>query len=304
MLQIVIVLSGCPANEDDIPIILVHGFNSDESTFDLMLPRIKQDFPNRKVIAAEIMFGRFSSIFNGFSRYVRGAATAIRIAADGAECIDLIGHSQGGLVSRAYVQLYSGFYDNYYPEVRKLISVAGAQGGYYCDKVCSKFDNGLVNTFMSFFKKPSVAYSDFAQMRITTAAFWRDPYNFKNLYQKQCNILAQINGECTDQTISTGRQRFIKLTKFYTFYSNVDETLLPATSGNFAMYEPETGNYLPIMNNPIFLNDNFGLKTLYDAGKWKTCRVDILHMDFVYQEDFYNNQLKLVLQGNDAFTCL
>ncbi|CAL5995946.1 Palmitoyl-protein_thioesterase [Hexamita inflata] len=138
MLQIIVMaLSGCPANENDIPIILVHGFNSDESTFELMLPRIKQDFPNRKVVTAEIMFHRFSSIFNGFSRYVRGAATAIRIAADGAECIDLIGHSQGGLVSRTYVQLYSGFHDNYYPEVRKLISIAGAQGGYFCDRKCA-----------------------------------------------------------------------------------------------------------------------------------------------------------------------
>ncbi|CAL6018213.1 Palmitoyl-protein_thioesterase [Hexamita inflata] len=304
MLLTVVILSVCPADENNIPIILVHGFSSDETTFNAMISRIQQDFPNRQVFAAKIMFHKFSSIFTGFPRYIRGAATAIRIAADGAECIDLIGHSQGALVSRAYTQLYSGDYDNYYPEVRKLVSLSGVQGGFFCDKQNYKFKNKFVNAFIPLFKIPYIAYSDFAQHRITMAGVWRDPYHFKDLYQKQCGILAQINGECTDQNQPTGKERFIKLTKFYTFYSNIDEIVLPPTAGNFAMYEPETGNYLDIMNNPIFLNDNFGLKTLYDAGKWKTCRVDILHGEFIQQEDFYNNYIKMVLQGDDGFVCL
>ncbi|CAL6051052.1 Palmitoyl-protein_thioesterase [Hexamita inflata] len=297
-------LTACEAGDSKIPIILIHGFDWEESAFDQLLFNIQNDFPDRTVVAPKILFRSFSSIFTGTSRYVRGVATAIRKAARGSECIDLIGHSQGGLMSRAYIQLYSGFHNDHYLEVRNFISLAGAQGGYFCDDKCSSFDSVLVDSFMSFFKKHQVAYSSFSQTRIMPGGYWRDPYHYKDLYQKQCNILAQINGECTDQTLTSGRERFIKLTKFYTFYSNVDETLLPATSGNFAMYEPETGNYLPIMNNPIFVNDNFGLKTLYDAGKWKTCRVDILHDQFVEQQDFYDNYLKQVLQGNDNLVCL
>ncbi|CAL5995974.1 Palmitoyl-protein_thioesterase [Hexamita inflata] len=166
-------LTACEAGDSKIPIILIHGFDWDETAFDQLLINIQNDFPDRKVVAPKIMFRSFSSIFTGTSRYVRGVATAIRKAARGSQCIDLIGHSQGGLMARAYIQLYSGFHNNHYPEVRNFISLAGAQGGYFCDDQCSSFDSVLVDSFMSFFKKHQVAYSSFSQTRIMPGGYWR-----------------------------------------------------------------------------------------------------------------------------------
>ncbi|CAL6082383.1 Palmitoyl-protein_thioesterase [Hexamita inflata] len=297
MLIIGYVIQACLQNENDIPIILINGHAGDHNSLNELLNNIKQDYPNRRVIAAKILFGTFSSRFMGFSRYIRGVATAIHKAANGAECVDIVGYSQGGLAGRAYTQLYSGFKNNYYPQVRKLISLAGVQGGFYCDVTCVNF-TGLTGFFKTTYRIPSVVYSSSVQMRYTPAAFWRDPYHFET-YGRICNTLAQINGECVDQTVSTGRERFIRLQKLYTFYSLTDEALLPPSSGNFGTYEPVSGKYIDVKDNTVYKNDNFGLKTLDESGRWVQCRVEVSHGDFAGTA-FYKSHVIHALKGDDS----
>lgn len=94
-------------SEDEIPIILVHGLMAGVNDMYKLRDQIRQDFPNRQVQSIEILFGVVSSILEMPDRYLRAAVTSIQEAAGGAKCIDLIGHSQGGFMIRAYTQMYS-----------------------------------------------------------------------------------------------------------------------------------------------------------------------------------------------------
>ncbi|CAL5992049.1 Palmitoyl-protein_thioesterase [Hexamita inflata] len=254
MLYIISVFCECSIYDNEIPIVLIHGFISDYSVFNTFVENIKRDFPNRKIIVLTIQYDLFSSIFCGLTRYVRIVATSISKSVD-TECIDLIGHSQGGLVTRAYIQLFSG--QQHYPRVRNYISLAGAQGGFFCGDNCTDF-GPMVNAIMKL-----VMYSNFVQVRITPAGYWRDPYDYEK-YQYQCGILAQINGECTNQSEATGKSNIIALNKFVNVYSAVDNALMPIMTANFAMYEPETGILLELEQNPIYKTDKIGLKQLKD----------------------------------------
>ncbi|CAL5987475.1 Palmitoyl-protein_thioesterase [Hexamita inflata] len=287
-------MCACPINDDDVPIVLIHGFIADQTVFDQLIENIKRDFPNRKVYAPKILFGYFSSIFCGFTRYVRVVATAISKISNNAECIDLVGHSQGGLVSRAYIQLYSG--TKKYPIVRNFISLAGAQGGFYCGSNCPDF---LQNGAVRFAQKHM--YSNFFQARATPAGYWRDPYQF-NTYAEQCGILAQINGECPKQHFAIGKSKILSLNKFYVMYSQIDEVLLPSSSGNFGTYEPYSGNVIELDQNALYLEDRIGIRELKTAGKLIQCRTDVWHQDFVENEEYYENYLRRVLNG-DVFEC-
>ncbi|CAL6053158.1 Palmitoyl-protein_thioesterase [Hexamita inflata] len=233
----------CPINDDDVPIVLIHGFIADQTVFDQLLENIKRDFPNRKVYAPKIIFGYFSSIFCGFTQYMRVAATAIQKIYNNAQCIDLVGHSQGGLVSRAYIKLYSE--TKKYPTVRNFISLAGAQGGFYCGSNCPDF---LQNGAVRFAQKHM--YSNFFQARATPAGYGRDPYQY-NTYAEQCGVLAQIvnhQQSAINQQSAIGKSKNLSLNKFYVMYSQIDE-LLPSSSGNFGTYEPWSGKVIELDQN-------------------------------------------------------
>ncbi|CAL6099635.1 Palmitoyl-protein_thioesterase [Hexamita inflata] len=291
------VLCECSQNDRDVPLVLIHGFGADETVFDELILNIKKNFPERTVLAPHILFGFFSSIFCGLTRYTRVTATKIQEITN-AECIDVIGHSQGGLVARAYIQLYSG--EKGHPRVRNFISLAGAQGGFYCGDNCPDFGS----TFNKWMKAAQKAmYSNFLQVRVTPAGFWRDPYKYSK-YQKQCGVLAKINGECLGQTEGAGKANMLKLSKYYNMYSAIDEILLPSTSGNFAMYEPETGNILELEQNPIYTEDRIGLKQLKTQGKLVQCRRDIYHMDFIFSQEYYEQFIfKLLSNKAEQMLC-
>ncbi|CAL6030373.1 Palmitoyl-protein_thioesterase [Hexamita inflata] len=291
MLQIILIYCACSKDDNEIPLVLIHGFISDYSVFDILVENIRRDFPNRQIIVPKIQFDFFSSVFCGLTRYVRIVATSISKSVD-SECIDLIGHSQGGLVTRSYIQLFSG--QKNYPSVRNYISLAGAQGGFFCGDNCTDFGK-MVNTVMKLVKK--IIYSNFVQVRMTPAGYWRDPFNYEQ-YQKQCGILAQINGECSNQSLATGKSNILALNKFVNIYSAIDEVLMPKTTGNFAMYEPKTGQLLELEENPIYFQDKIGLKRLKEENKMISCRTDIYHMDFV-KDEFYETHLKKILSGEE-----
>ena len=108
----------------------------------ILKEEIQKDFPNRRVVSIEILFGYISTLVEMSTRYYRASAISIQKAMINKErCIDIIGHSLGGFVGRAYIQLFSGRADS--PSVRRLYTLAGVMGGFYCFESCGKHRGGV-----------------------------------------------------------------------------------------------------------------------------------------------------------------
>lgn len=91
-------------------------------------------------------------------------------------CIDIVGHSQGGFLSRVYTQLYSGrpMKNGNYPAVRRLVSLAGVQAGFHCPdsgayKSVSKFCKGLEGVSESLVRSRLMSWF------FTALTYFRDP---------------------------------------------------------------------------------------------------------------------------------
>ena len=90
-------------SDNEVPVILVHGLAHGAGDMDKLSRRIRGDFPDRTVVSISILTDVLSTIFDSQDRYLAEAAEQIKAAAGGARCIDLIGHSQGGFISRSYI---------------------------------------------------------------------------------------------------------------------------------------------------------------------------------------------------------
>lgn len=234
MLVLILTISAPPEceglSEDEIPIILVHGLMAGVNDMYKLRDQIRQDFPNRRVQSIEILFGVISSILEMPDRYLRAAVTSIQEAAGGAKCIDLIGHSQGGFMIRAYTQMYS--WQDDCPRVRRLYSLAGVQAGYYCYDSCGSIKKGNPLMLVAhLLTQPTVVYSNFAKLTVVPSTEWKDPMAMDH-YSRSDILISQINGESvtspniTDRsgkrTVAIGRDQIVQLDRFYTFYSPAD----------------------------------------------------------------------------------
>ena len=128
------------AGDDEVDVVLLHGLAHSSADMDALALRLRKEFPRRRVTSVEVQLGALSTFVGNPRGYVQAAAESIRAAARG-RCIDMVGHSQGAFVARAYLQLYSG--ELGMPGVRDFYSVAGALGGFYCYERCGKFSAGM-----------------------------------------------------------------------------------------------------------------------------------------------------------------
>ncbi|CAL6048713.1 Palmitoyl-protein_thioesterase [Hexamita inflata] len=306
--QIVALATECNVPEDQIPIVLVHGLVKSKSDMDILMALIKADNPTREVQTVEILFGTVSTVIEMPDRYIRAAATSIKDAVPDYKCIDIIGHSQGGFVTRAYTQLHSHIEG--YPKVRRIYSLAGVQGGYYCYDKCGPITsaNPLIN-IAHMLTKPIITYSNFAKLMIVPTMQWKDPMDLTGYANSNC-LLCQINGECTNSQVvgglkvATGKDQILDLQKFYTFYSPADEIISPPASEQFDFYQAGSRSVIqPFQTSDLYLEDRFGMKTLYDSGRWKNFQVNgYKHRDFVDAKasEFYTKCLKHLIANDEA----
>ncbi|CAL5980715.1 Palmitoyl-protein_thioesterase [Hexamita inflata] len=274
-------ISSCQfASDDETIVVLVHGFAANHQFMNPLKYLIQQTWPNRKVVNLKILLNGFSSVFENPERYVRAAAEEIREKTSGYNCIDIIGHSQGGFVSRSYLQLYSGA--NGYPGVRNIVGIAAVFGGYFRP--------------ISFVEK-IISYKH--SSLIVPTGYWKSPYRTQ-AYSKSDSIICKLNGECGEPI--PGLDKIQQLKSFTCLYSHQDEVLSPPSTSRFDFYAQNSTTLQRIEDQQLYVD--LGLKQLFDQNKFHTFEFQgYTHCSFLIENvgDVFFGCLKGVFEGD--FSC-
>lgn len=255
-----------------IPIVIMHGVNSDASSMNYMVNILQSQYPNKYILNVELGNGKKTSIFEPMFKQVEMFNQVIQSKKELSNGFHLIGFSQGTLITRGYIEIYNN------PIVINYISIAGPQAGQYG----TPFVNiEIIDELLS-----TLDYLSFIQNLIAPAQYWKNP-KLIDLYQTHSIYLPIINNERNYN--HTFYNNFISLKKIILIYSTNDK-IKPPISGWFGFYDKHF-NILHFNQTNLYINDLFGLKTLYQQNKIIFYKTKFEHSDHIITYDFIINNI-------------
>eukprot|EP01135_Chromosphaera_perkinsii_P008199 Nk52_evm21s1178 gene=Nk52_evmTU21s1178 len=271
------------------PVVLMHGLDSDAGSMETISSWIQEHLQNIFVLNVELGDGRCYSVFTPLEQQVADFNEHVQVSAKRHPILkhgfNLLGFSQGTLITRGYVQMYND------PPVHNYISYSGPQAGVFgLPKFFNiEFIDKLLNKF---------AYRAWAQSELAPAGYWRDPFN-EQLYLSNSSFLAKLNNGLPGQHVESYKRNMISLNTMVMSYSPIDDVVNPPISGWFAFFKDGSDEkVVPYEETPLFKEDWIGLKTLHDSGRLVTfkdfCkhsdhRLDCGHKYFIVEELHYLN---------------
>ena len=119
----------------------------------------------------------------------------------------------------------------------------------------------------------SNAYTSYAQHNIVQAQYYRDTNNLEAYFEAN-SFLADINNEVAETVNTTYADNIKKLENLVLVMFSEDKTVVPKESAWFGSYSPPQGlrsfgdekTIVPMMLQPTYLADTFGLRTLDERG--------------------------------------
>jgi len=242
----------------------MHGLLGTKGDLTLVKKWCEEYFPGIFVLNVEIGNGRQDSLVMNINKQIENFAQQVKSHPELKDGFNLIGHSQGGLITRAYVERFNN------PPVYNLISWAGPNSGqygvpdfnYWCpekDTVCDLLDWG-----MSYIAENGADV--WVQQHISFAAYWKDPYNYDS-YLENNIFLSDINNEKPSKN-QTYTKNIEKLNKYLMIYSTTDKIVMPKTSPWFEFWKPNQDVDVKNFKDTNQYKQNFiGLRTLADSNR-------------------------------------
>eukprot|EP00043_Microstomoeca_roanoka_P021174 m.254942 g.254942 ORF g.254942 m.254942 type:complete len:321 (-) comp18889_c0_seq1:111-1073(-) len=258
------------------PVVLMHGIMGAADKLQDVVDWIKEDLPCVYVRSIEIGNGPNDSLYMHMNDQVASFCEQIYADPQLSRGFNLIGFSQGGLISRGYIQRC-----NKYPVIN-FMSWASPQGGQF-GGLEAFFPNWL------YVLLNSAPYSDQVQNTYSLAQYWRDPYNLQE-YLEKSSFLADMNNERINKN-ATYKENIMSLKNMVLLYSDVDYVVTPPRSGWFETFKPYTGpgpdgEVISLRDSLLYKLDYIGLKALDDSGRLQ------LHISDCAHEDHPTNQCK------------
>ena len=110
-------------------------------------------------------------------------------------------------------------------------------------------------------------------------SFRKDPFNLAD-YLEYSILLADLNNERQDKN-QTYKKNIMGLNNFVILYSEVDNIVIPAESGWFEFYAPNSVNtVIPLNESDLYKEDWIGLQYLDSVGKLHRYTTQCLHPDY------------------------
>lgn len=255
------------------PVFFMHGLGAHVCYLQTLISILSEAFPRCKLIALDVFEGDESST-TPLQTQVNGIISRIRatIAADSvsfAEGYDLVGHSLGGLLMRGVVESMDDH------QVNTLISLAGVQGGVYCDNAGYPCDPRLHVPNISRIYTPE----------IQSSSSWAQLYRDANLSSfLQGNVfLPVLDGLLEDSGNQRRKSNFVRLKRAVFIGSPDDEMVIPPESQHLGFFgDGDLSTIIPMSKQDYYIEDTFGLRTLDETGRLSLIRVPgVLHVDWV-----------------------
>jgi len=261
----------------NLPIVLVHGILSDKYA---MLPTkkyIQKYLPGVYVKSIKLGKGKITSLSNMHDqvKWLKQEMESDPRLQDG--CI-MIGHSQGGLVARYYIEKYNN------PRVYIYISWGTPQGGIFGSpgKMDQRF--AWLKTIQAYTYK--FAYSYLMQKFVSFAGYWKDPLHYQT-YLEKCMFLPYINNEIDHADATLFKNNICSLIKMILVQSTLEDVVDPADSSHFGFYPPKSLDTIEqLFDSEWYQTDKLGLKTLAESGRLHLKFAHCMHANF--QENEYN----------------
>lgn len=261
-----------------VPIVLVHGVLSDDHGMKPTEEYIRKYMGDEVYIKnIQLGFGEATSLTNVYyqAEYLREAIQSDPKLKDG---FNFVVHSQGGLVSRYYLEKYNN------PRVLTYISWGSPQQGVF----------GMPSTLDDRFKwldymegyAHHILYSWGFQRYVGFAGYWHDSLHYEKYLAKAC-FLPYLNNEVDHDDAALFKKNVCSLKNMVLVMSSNENIVEPRESCHFGFYKPGSKTELEtVFETEIYHNDTLGLKTLYETGRLHLRMADCTHENF--QEDEKN----------------
>jgi palmitoyl-protein thioesterase len=264
------------------PIVLMHGLLATSEAMSHAQQWIKADFPTAYVKNVALFGGasKLDSLFTDINVQVEMFAKQMLADKNLSQGFNLICHSQGCMITRAYIERYMG--RNGMPSVHNYVSWVGPHDGvygvpdlnYYCpDTWCGQ----LAEIFDKLLSTPGYSYA--IQELFTFAAYWKDVMHIQD-YVARNLFLVDINNENPQRRNSSYVTAMESLNSLLLIDSHIDRIVVPNTSPVFQMFPQGSVNTtVPFLQSDTYTQNLIGLKTLYDRGSLKFGSVPCGHQD-------------------------
>lgn len=264
-------------------IILVHGFLSNFQDMHIVADKIKNYIPDAYIKIVDLGIGRWGSFSNMFEQAEQLNRELNNDPHVGNNCI-MIGHSQGGLVARYYVQRYNT------PRVKTLITWGAPHQGIFGSP-------GVLDSRFAFLNilelyAYQLFYRYFIQKHISIANYWKDTLHHEK-YINQCLFLPHANNEIEHIYNDFYKENIESLDQLVLVNSTAEEVIIPSISCHFGFYQIGSIRHTEtFIHSDQYKNNLLGLKTLYDQGKLIFKTAACTHMDYVNDDqNFIENTL-------------
>ncbi|XP_005389492.1 PREDICTED: lysosomal thioesterase PPT2 isoform X2 [Chinchilla lanigera] len=239
------------------PVIVVHGLFDSSYSFRHLLEYINETHPGTVVTVLDLFDGRES--LRPLWEQVQGFQEAVApLMAKAPQGVHLICYSQGGLVCRALLSVMDEH------NVDSFISLSSPQMGQYGDTDYLKW---LFPTSMRS-NLYRICYSPWGQ-EFSICNYWHDPHH-DDLYLNASSFLALINGERDHPNATAWRKNFLRVGRLVLIGGPDDGVITPWQSSFFGFYDANE-TVLEMEEQPVYLRDSFGLKTLLARGAIERC---------------------------------
>jgi len=254
------------------PVFFMHGLTANAYLMGQIAFWVRQAFPGTKTFCIPVYENEKS--FTSLLAQLPDVAQYIRYVVrnnpkDFEGGYDLIGHSQGGMISRTLVE----YMDDH--AVHTLISMAGPQSGVYGDKVSenSGLDKANFQTMLLKVDLSKMMFFNSLQESNSVANMWNDPLDHSDYVKR--NMFLPVYAGLTDDPRNNERRKanFCRLSKAVFLVGDYGATpyeggIEPWQSGIFGFYaDGSDKEIVPMRKTQIYLDDTFGLKTLDESGR-------------------------------------
>lgn len=255
------------------PVVLMHGLNSDAGFMEGLAGWIKNDYPGIYTLSAEVGDGQWDSFLMQVEKQVDALAAVIQADPNLKGGFDLIGHSQGGLLTRGYIERYNN------PPVHNWISLAGPHGGVYgvpvFNALCPDVKCPLLADIMSYLAEVGIGEA-VTQQYLSFAQYWKNPFNY-SLYLNTSAFLADANNERAVRNV-TYKANMLSLNHVALVLAELDEVVIPKESAHFEFYALGQESVIQnLTSQPTYIEDWLGLKTLDTTHRLSRYRVNCTH---------------------------